>query len=153
MADDDISPGEAIPLTGGAIPPTLVSPPTATISLSTIGPSSAGSGGASSGPSAPTAVSVSPDFSLDRTRQYIAFALLGILGLIILVELISSAVLATGCWNTAKPDGTGMMACPQAQASLGVLTSVLGTVFTAMIGLVGSVVGFYFGSQKANPTP
>jgi hypothetical protein len=132
---------------GGANPP-----PPQTISLSTIGPSSGG-GASSSGPGAATAVSVSPDYSLDKTRQYIAFALLGILGLIILVELISSTVLATGCWNTAKPDGTGVMACPQAQASLGVLTSVLGTVFTAMIGLVGSVVGFYFGSQKSTPTP
>jgi hypothetical protein len=138
MADD----GETLPGAVNSPPP---SPP---ISLAAIGPSSGGNGG--SGSSSPgTATAVTPDYSLDKTRQNIAFFLLGILGFIILIELISSGILATGCWSSAITDAkTGAVSCPQAQASLGVLTSVLGTVFTAMVGLVGSVVGFYFGSQK-----
>lgn len=89
-------------------------------------------------------IGVSPPFNLDGTRRDIAFILLGMLAAIILIIVLSSSIMAVSCWFGAKPDGT----CPQAQASLGVLTSVFGTVFTAMVGLVGSVVGFYFGSQK-----
>lgn len=134
--------------------PPPASPP-GLINLTTVTPASGvGGGGGSGGGATPpgSATSVTP-YNLDETRQQIAFILLGILGFIILIQLISSAVLAAGCWSTATLDKAGVAACPQAQASLGVLTSVLGTVFTAMIGLVGSVVGFYFGSQKANPTP
>jgi hypothetical protein len=88
-------------------------------------------------------VGVSSSFTLDGTRRHIAFLLLGMLAAVILILVLSSGILAVSCWFNAKTDGT----CPQAQASLGVLTSVFGTVFTAMVGLVGSVVGFYFGSQ------
>jgi hypothetical protein len=101
-----------------------------------VGGGSVGGGG--------TPIAVGPTYTLDGARRTIAFLLLGMLGTIILVEAIGSAVLATECWVFASPQGS----CPAAQSSLAVLTTVLGTVFTAMVGLVGSVVGFYFGSQK-----
>jgi hypothetical protein len=118
------------------------------IDLTTVAPvqpasGAAGGTGGASPDSRGTATGVS-GYTLDKTRQLIAFFLLGILALIVLVQVIGSAVFAGDCWFFDHVKGS----CPQAQASLGVLTSALGSVFTAMIGLVGSVVGFYFGSQK-----
>ena len=90
-----------------------------------------------------TPTGVGPRRPLDSDRRMIAFILLAILAGVILVEVFGSGVLAVSCWFSEK-DG----ACPRGQAALGLLTNALGAVFTAMVGLVGSVVGFYFGSQK-----
>jgi hypothetical protein len=83
------------------------------------------------------------DFSLDSTRKRIAFFLLyimsGVIGLVALVSLVYSA----NCWF----DGTK---CTQASQALGLLTNGITPMFTAMVGLVGSVVGFYFGSRQTN---
>jgi hypothetical protein len=38
--------------------------------------------------------------------------------------------------------------CDLAKSSLLLVTSTMSTIFAAMVGLVGSVVGFYCGSQK-----
>ena len=80
---------------------------------------------------------------LEDTRRWIAFFLLGILTLVILIEVLGAVILAVNCWVYAARDGS----CPAAQTSMGLLTNSLGAVFTAMVGLVGSVVGFYFGSK------
>jgi uncharacterized membrane protein YeaQ/YmgE (transglycosylase-associated protein family) len=128
--------------------------PAGVIDLKTVGPSPAAAGASAAATAAATsaaasnmgsATAVTP-YTLDGTRQRIAFILLGILGAIVLVEVIASAVFASNCWFFETTKGS----CPQAQASLSVLTSAMGTIFTAMVGLVGSVVGFYFGSQKQN---
>jgi hypothetical protein len=90
-------------------------------------------------------VSSTFSFDIDRTREKIAFILLGILAAIILIEVLAGGIFAADCWTQAGDN------CSKVQASLGILTGVLGMVFTAMVGLVGSVVGFYFGSQKQQP--
>ncbi len=79
--------------------------------------------------------------SLEDTRERIAWMVLATLAGVILLDALVSALLAQGCWTYGR--------CDRASAALGLLTTTLGTIFTAMIGLVGSVVGFYFGSRKA----
>lgn len=97
----------------------------------------AGSGGASAGGS-PAALE---DYSLDSTRKRIAFFLLYIMsGIVALVALVS-LVYSADCWlNGSK--------CTQAEGALTLLNSGIAPMFTAMVGLVGSVVGFYFGSKS-----
>lgn len=103
------------------------------------GAAEAGAGGGGT-PGTPTVVQ---DFSLDTTRKRIAFFLLyimaGVIALVALVSLIYSA----DCWlNGSK--------CTQAEGALNLLNSGIAPMFTAMIGLVGSVVGFYFGSKSTS---
>ena len=86
------------------------------------------------------------EVNLEDTRRRIAYFLLGILTLVVVIEVLGGSILAVNCWLGANANG----ACPAAQASLSVLTTSLGAVFTAMIGLVGSVVGFYFGSKSTS---
>jgi hypothetical protein len=81
-------------------------------------------------------------YSVDKTRENIAYALLWILAGFVIAEVLSSIVLAFECWLGS--DGK----CPQETASMDLLTRGVGGAFTAIIGLVGSVIGFYFGSQK-----
>ena len=80
---------------------------------------------------------------IDETRQQIAFILLWILGGIIVLEAIGGACFAGDCWLFGR--------CDRASTAFGLISSSMGAIFTAMVGLVGSVVGFYFGSQKQTP--
>lgn len=79
---------------------------------------------------------------IDKTREKIAYLLLailiGVIAIITLVALIYSA----SCWFSAAQ-------CAAAQKALPILTDAIQPVFTAMIGIVGSVVGFYFGSKES----
>ena len=86
-------------------------------------------------------VRVGPDTVLDAPRERIAYILLGTLAAIIVLQAIASSVFAGDCWRYGG-------SCNVAGSSLGLITSTMTTIFTAMVGLVGSVVGFYFGSQK-----
>ncbi len=56
------------------------------------------------------------------------------------MEALGSAFFAIDCWAFGQ--------CANAKDAYAIISAAMGTVFTAMIGLVGSVVGFYFGSQK-----
>jgi hypothetical protein len=103
----------------------------------------AAGGGPPQKPEKGTPTRVGQSRALDSDRRVIAFILLAILAGVILVEVLGSGVLAVSCWFS-ETNG----ACPRGQAALGLLTTALGAIFTAMVGLVGSVVGFYFGSQK-----
>lgn len=83
------------------------------------------------------------DYSLDSTRKRIAFFLLylmaGIVALVALVSLFYSG----SCWLDEVP-------CTQAEGALTLLNTGIAPMFTAMVGLVGSVVGFYFGSKSTS---
>lgn len=85
---------------------------------------------------------VSAGRRLEATRTYIAYALLAILGAVVLIEVLASAAFANACWMWGST-------CKQAQGALAMITSNIQTIFTAMVGLVGSVVGFYFGSKSS----
>jgi len=101
--------------------------------------SSAASAAAPSNPGSPSAVT---GYSVDATRQWIAFVLLGILGAFVFAEVLATVVLAFDCW--VGHDGK----CTQEGVAMDLLTRGVGGAFTAIVGLVGSVVGFYFGSQS-----
>jgi hypothetical protein len=81
------------------------------------------------------------NLDLDETRKQLAYMLLWIMIGVIAVLMLVSLVYSVRCWLNA---GT----CPAANDALGILASHVSPVFTAMVGLVGSVVGFYFGSKQ-----
>lgn len=87
------------------------------------------------------AASVS-DFELDRTRKQLAYRLLWILIGIIAIIMLMSVIYSVRCWTTNET-------CSDATQALGILTGAASPIFTAMVGLVGSVVGFYFGSKSS----
>lgn len=80
-----------------------------------------------------------PEPQQERTRGYITYALLGTLLLVILFLVAVGALLARDCYVQSS--------CASAQASLGIITGIMNIVFTPIIGLVGSVIGFYFGAK------
>ncbi|MDQ2859853.1 MAG: hypothetical protein M3T55_03810 [Pseudomonadota bacterium] len=88
---------------------------------------------------------VQSGLKLEQTRANIAYALLAILFLVVAFEVLSGAALSGACWTWGSY-------CKQANASLSMIASSTQPIFTAMIGLVGSVVGFYFGSKSQSPT-
>lgn len=87
-----------------------------------------------------TVVAINP-YSVDQTRQMIAIWLLASLFGIIAVEALFSAILGFNCWIYG-------MCSTRAAPAVALITNTIQPIFTAMVGLVGSVVGFYFGSQK-----
>jgi uncharacterized membrane protein YeaQ/YmgE (transglycosylase-associated protein family) len=82
-----------------------------------------------------------PPEDLGKTRRGIAYLLLAMLGAIIAVELIYAMIYSASCFVDAK-------SCAAGTAAYQLILDGIDPVFTAMIGLVGSVVGFYFGSQR-----
>lgn len=85
------------------------------------------------------------DFKFTQTQRDLAFLLVRILIGVIAVILVVSVTYSIDCWRNADDVGEP---CGSAGAALTLLTNSLSPIFTAMIGLVGSVVGFYFGSKK-----
>ncbi len=66
--------------------------------------------------------------SQERTRRYIAY---GLLGLLVVLSL------------------AGVIAMFIDSLELQRVKDVMGIIFTSVVGLVGSVVGFYFGARTA----
>jgi hypothetical protein len=100
----------------------------------------AGGGTGTGDGGSPTAVQ---DYSLDSTRKRIAFFLLYIMAGIVALVAFVSLFYSGGCWlNHTK--------CSQAEGALTLLNTGIAPMFTAMVGLVGSVVGFYFGSKSTS---
>lgn len=96
-------------------------------------------------PAAPTTGDYVVPASIDLTRQRIAYLLLWIMIGIMVVIILVSLAYSIGCWRDVTQ-------CTAASNALGVLTSSISPIFTAMVGLVGSVVGFYFGSKNSDET-
>lgn len=94
-----------------------------------------------------TPTSLGGTTSLDGARQVIAYILLAALIAVIAFSAVASAIYASPCLRS----GPGMAeVCKQAQSGGENVGKTMGVILTAIIGLVGSVVGFYFGSsQKA----
>lgn len=109
------------------------------VDLTKIGPT--GSSGHKSDPGLGSAVGVGPPEDLGETRRRIAYILLGILAAIIAVELVYAMIFSGSCFLDKET-------CQSGDAAYKLILDAIGPVFTAMIGLVGSVVGFYFGSQS-----
>lgn len=83
------------------------------------------------------------DYSLDSTRKRIAFFLLWIMAGVIALVAVVSLIYSANCWFSGDK-------CTQAEKALSLLNTGVSPMFTAMIGLVGSVVGFYFGSKQSS---
>jgi len=90
------------------------------------------------GPGGAAGVVDNPDVN---TRRTIAYFLLWILVGIMLVVVLVSLVFSVNCWVDGRT-------CGRATTALNILTASVSPMFTAMVGLVGSVVGFYFGSRQ-----
>ena len=111
------------------------------IPLGDAGKPGAGAGGTGTGDGgSPAAVE---DYSIDSTRKRIAFFLLYIMAGIVALVAFVSLFYSGSCWlNGSK--------CTQAEGALTLLNTGIAPMFTAMVGLVGSVVGFYFGSKSTS---
>ncbi|HEY9418459.1 MAG TPA: hypothetical protein VIQ30_27155 [Pseudonocardia sp.] len=70
--------------------------------------------------------------SVDQTREYLAYSVVGLLALL---------TLGSTTWVLIWP------------ANEPAIEAILKIVFTPVIGLVGSVVGFYFGAQTKKDPP
>lgn len=77
----------------------------------------------------------------ERTRRWIAVGIMSMFGLIIFVLALAAAVYSIQCWTDTER-------CTAASTALSTLATGMQPVFTALTGLVGSVVGFYFGSRQ-----
>ncbi len=105
------------------------------------GTAGGGGGGGGTGTGDGGSPAAVQDYSLDSTRKRIAFFLLYIMaGIVALVALVS-LFYSGSCWLTQTK-------CTQAEGALTLLNTGVAPMFTAMVGLVGSVVGFYFGSKS-----
>ncbi|MEA3011481.1 MAG: hypothetical protein QOD42_26 [Sphingomonadales bacterium] len=101
-----------------------------------------GGAGAGAGGTAATgtAVAVQP-YDPEETRKNIAYFLLWIMIGVIVAVVVVALMFSVDCWiHTDR--------CEPAKDALEMLTGSIAPVFTAMVGLVGSVVGFYFGSKE-----
>lgn len=99
--------------------------------------------GTGTGASAATGTAVGlQDYSEDETRERIAYFLLWIMIGVIIAVVLVALMFSVDCW--LHPGR-----CEPAKDALAMLTTSISPVFTAMVGLVGSVVGFYFGSKKS----
>lgn len=70
----------------------------------------------------------------ERVREYLAKALLGILGATV---LLGAALLAVSSWLELDTEAIERFFAP---------------VFSAVVGIAGSAVGFYFGSESSGST-
>jgi len=115
------------------------SPTSNSVDLTAIG----SSGGKGNPQNIGSPAAVQAGYALETTRKNLAYILLALLFLVIVFQTLSGAILGNACWRFVAY-------CTHAKESLDLVSGATQTVFTAMIGLVGSVIGFYFGSKAQN---
>lgn len=86
-----------------------------------------------------TATTITDNIRLGKTRESIAFRLLWLLAAIVAGYLLVSVIFSQACWQSSTCD---------IKDAYAMAAGSFATVFAALLGLVGSVVGFYFGSQS-----
>lgn len=86
-----------------------------------------------------TATTITDNIRLGKTRESIAFRLLWLLAAIVAGYLLVSVIFSQACWQSSECD---------IKDAYAMAAGSFATVFAALLGLVGSVVGFYFGSQS-----
>ena len=85
------------------------------------------------------------DADPELTRRWLARAVILLLTLIVVAIAGLSTVYSFDCWYYGD-DGR----CTRAKQSIDDLVTSIQPIFTALIGLVGSVIGFYFGSREGD---
>lgn len=97
-------------------------------------------GGAPGPPRPPEEEPYNPQIATDTARQRLAYILTGLL-----VGIVALSFLILGLVVYFPPGGSNGATSPAMTA----LDSLLTLVFAPIIGLVGSVLGFYFGGRTA----
>ncbi|KMO12300.1 hypothetical protein [Methylobacterium platani] len=96
-------------------------------------------------PAIGTAISVQENYNpgrdQERARVRIAYILLAMLGLAVCCILAVGSYLALTCYAGRT--------CGEAKEAFALLGSTVGLIFTPIVGLVGSAIGFYLGSKSA----
>lgn len=82
----------------------------------------------------------------ESTRRWLAYSIMMLLGVVVAAIGISSLYYSYQCWLAPGQ-------CQAASSALNTLVDGLQPMFTALTGLVGSVVGFYFGSRQREEHP
>jgi hypothetical protein len=91
----------------------------------------------------PTEVPYDPAPDREKVRALIALLLLGALFAVIILVVLAGILTAYSC-HTKE-------ACTPETADLKSIRAIIELVLTPLIGLVGAVTGFYFGSGSAKP--
>lgn len=91
----------------------------------------------------PTAVQDNYDPSRDqeKARARIAYILLAMLGLAVACVLVIGSALALTCYAGKT--------CGGAKEAFALLSATVALIVSPIVGLVGSAIGFYFGSKSA----
>lgn len=84
-----------------------------------------------------------PTPAQEQTRGWIAVALLVALFVVILFLMTTAGIIAVNCSSSQDK-------CVSSKETLNIITTVMNIMFTPLIGLVGTVIGFYFGSKASN---
>ena len=82
-----------------------------------------------------------PGRDQEKARVRIAYVLLAMLGLAVVCVLTTGSYLALTCYAGKT--------CGEAKEALALLSATVALIFTPIVGLVGSAIGFYFGSKSA----
>ena len=75
----------------------------------------------------------------EKARANLAYILLAVLVGLVVVQVIAGVIGAFECYTSPN--------CASAKDSLAVMNTALGQTFSPIVGLVGSVIGFYFGAK------
>ncbi|QRE74270.1 hypothetical protein [Methylobacterium aquaticum] len=82
-----------------------------------------------------------PGRDQEKARVRIAYVLLAMLGLAVVCVLATGSYLALTCYAGKT--------CGEAKEAFALLSGTVALIFTPVVGLVGSAIGFYFGSKSA----
>lgn len=127
--------------TDGPPEKTEESPKKTTIALTSVGADGRAASGGQVGTATGIQTGYNPLPDQEKARAYIAYILLGTMVGSIIFIAIAGAILAEDCYTSPK--------CMSAKESMNIVIQIMSLIFTPIVGLVGSVIGFYFGSKAA----
>lgn len=113
----------------------------APVDLAKVGISSGNQGQPPTPPITNTLQSVSKPFDLGEVQQKIALRIIWVLIAIVACIFLISVILGGWCFYDKAQ-------CVAAGNALDLVVGKTKDIFTAMLGLVGSIVGFYFGQRS-----
>lgn len=76
----------------------------------------------------------------EKARAKLAYILLAVLVGLVVVQVITGVIGAVDCFLSPN--------CADAKNALALMNTSISQTFTPIVGLVGSVIGFYFGAKS-----